>query len=189
MCSALPPPLKIRVSEYDRMANAGVFDPDRPRFELLQGQLYEMAPIGTPHLFVVTRLQHLFERALADGPRVLVQQALIVDKFNEPEPDVVILRGPLSRKPRAADSLVVIEVAETSYDRDRTVKLPAYLRGGVPLVWIVNLPERRIEVYDRVPGPDELGGTNYTSGQLTPPVAGVRVDVAALLDDLPGDDG
>jgi hypothetical protein len=56
-------------------------------------------------------------------------------------------------------------------------------------VWIVNIGERRIEVFDKMPGPDELGGTTYTAGQTTPPIAGVRVDVAALLGDLPSDDG
>ena len=185
MRSILPSPLKIRVTEYDRMANAGVFDDDRPRFELLRGQLYEMAPIGTPHLVAVTRLQHLFEGALADGPRVLVQQALIVDQFDEPEPDVVILREPLGRrKPRATDCLLVIEVAGTSYARDRTVKLPAYLRAGVPQVWIVNLGERSIEVYQ----PHTPDGTRYAPGAHTPAVAGISIDVAALLDDLPEDD-
>src|SRR5438128_9159968 len=127
-------PLKIRTDEYDRMAKAGVFDTDRRRIELLGGQLYEMAAIGTPHLMVVTRLQYLFDRAL-EGVRVLVQQPLIVDQFDEPQPDVVVLRQPLgSRKPEAKDCLVVIEVSDTTYREDRYVKLPAYLHGGVPLV-------------------------------------------------------
>jgi hypothetical protein len=51
-------PIKIRAVEYDRMANLGVFDADRPHMELLDGQLYERAPISTPHLIVVSRLQH-----------------------------------------------------------------------------------------------------------------------------------
>ena len=93
-------PLKIRTAEYDRMADAGVFDSDRKRMELVGGQLYEMPPIGTPHLIVVTRLQRLFERALEEDLRVLVQQPLVVNRFDEPQPDVVILRHPLgNRKP------------------------------------------------------------------------------------------
>jgi Uma2 family endonuclease len=183
------PPLRIRTKEFDRMANTGVFDPDRPRIELLGGQLYEMAPIGTPHLMVVTRLQRLFEKGLAEDLRVLVQQPLIVDRFNEPQPDVVVLREPLGkRKPVAQDCLVVIEVSDTSYHEDRYVKLPAYLRGGVRLVWIVNIREGQLEVYDRVPAPDERGGKHYSPGKERPSVADISVDVGALLADLSLDD-
>lgn len=162
-------PLKIRTSEYDRMANAGVFDSDRPRMELLGGQLYEMAPIGTPHLIVVTRLQRLFERAFQEDLRVLVQQPLTIDRFDEPQPDVVILRRPLgNHKPRSQDCLVVIEVADSTYDEDRRVKLPAYLRGGVPRVWIVNIRGGVLEEYERLPAPDEQGGRRYHPGGEMP---------------------
>ena len=181
-------PMKIRTAEYDRMANAGVFDGDRPRLELLGGHLYEMPPIGTPHLLVVTRLQRAFGR-FNDELRLLVQQPLIVDKFNEPQPDVVVLREPLGRrKPRAEDCLVVIEVSDTTYDEDRRVKLPAYPRGGVPLVWIVNIRRGVLEEYDRLPGPDEEDGTRYYPGEEQPAIAGLSVDVEALLANLPLDD-
>ena len=181
-------PLKIRTAEYDRMANAGVFDSDRRRMELLGGELYEMAPIGTPHLLVVTRLQRVFGR-FNDELRLLVQQPLIVDQFNEPQPDVVVLRQPLgSRKPEARECLVVIEVSDTTYREDRYLKLPAYLHAGVPLVWIVNIQQSQLEAYDRVPGPDEPGGTRYVPGGEQPSIAGVSIDVGALLGNLPLDD-
>jgi Uma2 family endonuclease len=174
--------LKIRTAEYDRMANLGVFDADRPHTELLAGHIYEMPPIGTPHLIVVTRPQHRFERPLNEEVRVLVQQPLIVDKFNEPQPDVVVLREPLRRRPRAEDSLVVIEVSDTTYDDDdRKVKLPAYLAGGVPLVWIVNLRQGVLEEYS------PSGSRVYRPGEQPPTVAGVSVDLAWLLADLPSD--
>jgi Uma2 family endonuclease len=178
--------LKIRAAEYDRMAEAGVFDSDRRRMELVEGHLYEMPPIGTPHLIVVTRLQRLFERAIGEDLRVLVQQPLIVDQFDEPQPDLVILRRPLgSQKPRSRDCLVVIEVSDSSYDDDRNVKLPAYLRGGVPLVWIVNIRQGLLEEYDQPPGPDEVGGRRYYPGETMPGVEDVTVDVGMLLANLP----
>ena len=174
-------PLKIRSTEYERMANLGVFDADRPHTELLGGHIYEMPPIGTPHLIVVTRLQHRFERALNEEVRVLVQQPLIVDKFNEPQPDVVVLREPLRRRPRAEDALVVIEVSDTTYNDDSRVKLPAYLAGGVPLVRIVNLRQGVLEEYS------PSGSRVYRPGEQPPTVAGVSVDLAWLLADLPSD--
>ena len=174
--------LKIRTAEYDRMANLGVFDSDRPHTELLGGHIYEMPPIGTPHLFVVSRLQSRLAKAFDDGVRVLSQQPLIVDKFNEPQPDVVVLREPLHRRPRAEDTLVVIEVSGTTYDDDRRIKLPAYLAGGVPLVWIVNLRAGVLEEYSA------SDSRVYRPGEQGPTVGGVTVDLAWLFAELPPDD-
>jgi Uma2 family endonuclease len=174
----MPKQLKIRTAEYDRMATLGVFDSDRPHTELLGGHIYEMPPIGTPHLLVVTRLQRSFAHA-NEELRLLVQQPLIVDKFNEPEPDLVVLREPLHRRPRAEDTLVVIEVSDTTYDDDCRIKLRAYLSGGVPLVWIVNLQQGVLEEYTAA------GGRVYRRGEEAPSVAGVSVDLEWLLADVP----
>jgi Uma2 family endonuclease len=164
------------------MANLGVFDADRPHTELLGGVIYEMAPIGTPHLIVVTALQEAFA-GLTRERRLLVQQPVIVDKFNEPQPDLVVLRERLGRrKPRAEDCLVVIEVSDTTYRDDRNIKLPAYLAGGVPLVWIVNLQQGVLEEYSA------SSSRVYRPGDEGPSVAGVSVDLAWLLADLPPDD-
>jgi Uma2 family endonuclease len=171
--------LKIRTAEYERMGRLGVFDADRPHTELLGGHIYEMPPIGTPHFLVVTRLQHAFAHA-NEELRLLVQQPLIVDKFNEPQPDLVVLREPLGRrKSKSEDCLIVIEVSDTTYDDDRRIKLPAYLAGGVPLVWIVNLGAGVLEEYTA------SGSRVYRAGDETPSVAGVRVDLEWLLSDLP----
>ena len=82
----------------------------------------------------------------------------------------------------------MIEIPDTSYDSDRNVKLPAYLRGGVPLVWIVNIRHGVLEEYDRSAGPDELGGRRYYPGEEMPSVEGIEVDVGALLANLPTSD-
>ncbi len=181
-------PVKIRVSEYDRI-QAAVFESDRRPIELIEGCLYEMPPIGTRHLLVVTRLQRLLEKALLDDFRVLVQQPLIVGKYSEPLPDVVLLREPLGRrKPRGADCLVVIEVSDSSYQEDRKIKVPLYMSGGVPLVWVVNVPARRLEEYVAAPGSAEPIARHYSPGGEIPSVAGIRVDLAMLLEDLPEDE-
>jgi Uma2 family endonuclease len=171
--------LKIRTAEYERMGRLGVFDGDRPHTELLGGHIYEMPPIGTPHFLVVTRLQRALTRLNEQG-RLLVQQPVIVDKFNEPQPDLVVLREEVGhRKQQAGDCLVVIEVSDTTYDDDRQIKLPAYLAGGVPLVWIVNLQQGLLEEYSA------SGSRVYRPGERAPSVAGVSVDLEWLLSDLP----
>ena len=113
--------VRFITAEYARMAAilAG------RRTELIDGEIIELAPIGTAHLLVVARLQQALGR-LNDERRLLVQQPLIVDQFDEPQPDLVILREPLGpRKPRVADCLVVIEVADATYASDVGIKLPA----------------------------------------------------------------
>jgi Uma2 family endonuclease len=113
--------VRFTTAEYARMASilAG------RRTELIDGEIIEMAAIGTAHLLVVARLQQALGR-LNDERRLLVQQPLIVDQFDEPQPDLVILREPLGpRKPQVADCLVVIEVADSTYASDVGIKLPA----------------------------------------------------------------
>lgn len=70
---------------------------------------------------------------------------------SEPEPDVVVVRGDtrqyLDRHPGAEDIALVIEVSDTTLQRDRNTKKRAYGRSGIPIYWIVNLSESQIEVY------------------------------------------
>jgi Uma2 family endonuclease len=51
---------------------------------------------------------------------------------------------------------LVVEVAESSLQNDRMVKSRLYARAGVQVYWIVNLPDRAIEVYTDPTGPDPL---------------------------------
>src|SRR5207244_4349593 len=136
---------RIRTQEYGRMTDIGLFD--GRRVELVEGTLYEMPPMRTPHLLVLVRLQQILAPLNAER-RLLVQIPLRVPEFDEPEPDLAVLREPLGRhKPSAADTLLVIEVSDTTLRFDRERKLPAYRRGGVPEVWIVNLADRQLEIH------------------------------------------
>lgn len=173
-------PVRIRTHEYDRMTDIGLFD-DR-RVELVEGTLYEMPPMRTPHLLVLVRLQQMLAPLNAER-RLLVQIPLEVPEFDEPEPDLAVLRTPLGRrKPTAADCLLAIEVSDSTLRFDRERKLPAYRRGGVAEVWLVNIPGRQLEVTS------DQGTWLYRAGAGSPPsVEGVAVDLAALFEDLEND--
>src|SRR5919199_58288 len=162
-------PVRIRTDEFDRMTDVGLFD--GRHVELLEGTLYEMPPMGTPHLRALVRLQRMLS-AFNTVERLLVQVPVQVPDFDEPAPDLALLREPLGRRrPTAADCLVAIEVSDTTLDFDRGRKVPAYRRGGVPEVWVVNLPERQLEITD------ELGPRVYQPGRdLAVAVGGVEVD-------------
>ena len=88
--------------------------------------------------------------------------------YNEPEPDLCVVRGEsddyTDRHPGPGDIALIVEVAESSLSRDRGEKGENYGRAGIPVYWIVNLVDRRLEVYSNptggvYPAPAILGET------------------------------
>ena len=140
------------VEEYHRMAEAGILSED-DRVELIDGEIVEMTPIGARHVNCVNRLTLLLVEFSARRYEVSVQNPLRLDEEREFEPDLALLRErpgeTVFSVPAAGDALLVVEVAETSLERDRNVKLPRYARAGVPEVWIVDLGAERVELYAR----------------------------------------
>lgn len=60
-----------------------------------------------------------------------------------------------TRHPGPQEAALVVEVADATLRRDRTLKLRIYARASVPVYWIVNLIDRQIEVYTDPTGPAE----------------------------------
>lgn len=141
---------RFTVDEFHRMGEAGVLGED-DRVELIDGEVLTMTPIGPRHASCVRRLIALLSRLAAGAAIVDAQNPLPIGEFVEPQPDIVLLRPRpdfyRDAHPRPSDALLVIEVAESSADYDRTIKAPLYARGGIPELWIVNLHEQVVEVY------------------------------------------
>lgn len=56
----------------------------------------------------------------------------------------------LDRHPGAEDIALIVEVSDTTLQRDgRTVKKQIYARAGIAIYWIVNLVEGLVEVYSQ----------------------------------------
>jgi Uma2 family endonuclease len=140
----------ITADEYERMGEAGIFSSDS-RLELIEGEVYEMSPIGSPHAACVTFLSMFLSRLLGDKFIILTQNPIRLDDFSEPQPDIALLRWRddfyRTAHPRPADILLLVEVADTTLQTDRVVKIPLYAKAAIPEAWIVNLPEERIEIY------------------------------------------
>jgi Uma2 family endonuclease len=137
---------RFTVEEYHRMAEAGILTED-DRVELVRGEVVEMEPIGSRHAACVSRLNALFS-PLHGQCVVAVQNPVRLDEQSEPEPDVALLRPDpdfyARRHPGPEDVLLAVEVAETSAEYDREVKLPLYAAAGVPEAWLVDLAADRI---------------------------------------------
>ncbi|WP_117238450.1 Uma2 family endonuclease [Thermus sediminis] len=174
---------RISLEEFHRMVEAGIF-PEDLRLELVEGDLVEMSPIGKRHAAKVNRLLALFAPLLHRREALLSPQNPLVVGNSELYPDLALLK-PRSdfyeeRLPEAQDTLLVVEVAETTLDYDLKVKVPLYAKAGVPEVWVVDLGGKRVLAHRRPEG--EGYGKVQTLGPgevLT--FMGVEVPVEALL--------
>src|SRR5580698_9732484 len=181
-----PTPRRFDIDAYYRMAESGVLGDPR-RVELIDGEIFDMAAIGSPHAAVTNRLARLFSRSLSDDAALTsVQTPLRLDAYNEPEPDVMLLRGRAddyrASHPGAADVLLLVEVSETSLAYDRGIKLALYAKFGVSEVWIIDLPGSAVEVYREPKEGAYASRDRLTEGLLAPAlVPGVTIDVTALL--------
>ena len=137
------------------MIAIGIFKEDDP-VELISGWIVPKMPRKPPHDSTVTRLQRSLWTMLGTEWVIRAQCAVTLDD-SEPEPDITVAVGPDGRyddhHPGPTEIALVIEVADTSLVRDREEKAPAYAAAQLPLYWIVNLPNRQVEVYDQ-PTPD-----------------------------------
>ncbi len=132
------------------MAAAGVLRAD-DRVELIEGEIVEMNPIGSRHAACVGRLTEYLGRLVGREAIVWVQNPVQVNDYSEPLPDVTLLirRDDFyaQANPQPSDVLLIIEVADSSVEYDRDIKIPLYAGATIPEVWLVNLPKETIEIY------------------------------------------
>jgi Uma2 family endonuclease len=142
----------FNVDEYYRMAEVGLLSQD-DRVELIEGEIIEMSPIGSTHGGTVNRSSAFLNRKLGDLVIVSVQNPVRLNDFSEPQPDLALLKPRKdfysNSHPTPSDVLVIIEVADTSLQYDRTVKLLLYARAGIPEAWLMVLRKDVIEVHSQ----------------------------------------
>ncbi len=145
------------------MGETGILHED-DRVELIDGEVIEMAPIGSRHAACVIELTRVLAKQVGEDARLSVQNPVRLDEHGEPQPDLAVVRARnyADSLPGPEDVLLLIEVADTSLYYDREVKLPLYARAGIPETWLMNLPADRLEVY-RDPAPE-----GYRSITLVP---------------------
>jgi Uma2 family endonuclease len=143
------------VDEYYRMGEAGIFGPEA-RLELIEGEIIEMSPVGTRHIACVNRATALFASRLAGQALVSIQNPVVLSRYTEPQPDVLLAHPRAdyysSKRISAEDTLLAIEISDTTIRYDRNRKMPLYAKASVPELWIENLPNDVILVF-RDPGP------------------------------------
>jgi Uma2 family endonuclease len=142
---------RFTTDEFHHMVECGVLG-KYDRLELIEGEIIEMRPIGTPHARCVRTLNRLFAPLAVRGQALVdVQNALDVGRRSEVYPDVMLLRPQpddyATRHPRPGDVLLLVEVSDTTLDYDQGVKLRLYARAGISEVWIVDLTGEAVLVH------------------------------------------
>jgi Uma2 family endonuclease len=176
---------KISVSDYHRMAASGIFMED-DRIELLNGEMIEMSPIGPSHTAHVKAINRVLSKLLEGQAIIGVQDPIVLDNLSEPVPDISVLKWRdddyLLVHPTPKEVFLVIEVADSSINIDRSIKLPIYAAAGIADYWIINLPEKKIELYSNPLGAVYQSILEATiDDEVTLPVFNLNILVKALL--------
>lgn len=177
--TALDPQLHVwTTAEYRAVIDAGVFD--GRRVELLEGGVVEMSPVSSAHEVAVMLTTRVLERAFGAEVVVRPQMTLDLSPHSMPLPDIVVARGSIRDYVDAppATCLLLVEIAESSIGYDRTTKASLYAMMGVADYWIVNLKQKRLEIY-RDPVSDQRARYGYHYGSVI--TLGID-DVAAPLE-------
>jgi len=173
--SSLPPVRRITVDEYERIIEAGVLE-DPSRVELIDGYMVNKMGKKAEHSYATLQTTKALAARLPDGWSPRPEQPVRIPDYDEPEPDVSVVRGSdvdyEHRIPTAADVVLVVEVSDTTLKLDRSKRLPIYARSKIPVYWIVNLVDRQVEVYSR-PGKNGYRSHRiFTSGEQVPVTIG-----------------
>lgn len=137
------------VDEYYRMAEFGLFE--NQRVELIHGEIIVMSPMNDPHLGMVARIMRLLNMHSVDKYFYSPQSPLRLETQNVPEPDIVVAKPReddyMNSPMKPEDVHLVIEVSDSTIQRDRKVKIPLYAMADIPEYWIVNLKEHQVEIF------------------------------------------
>jgi Uma2 family endonuclease len=165
----------ISAEEYLRMGEAGVFAPEA-RLELIEGDIVEMAPIGSPHAGYVRRLERMFFERAAGRASLSGQSPVVISPRSVPQPDLALLHPReddyIQSHPVSSEVFLVVEVADTTLAFDLRVKVPLYARCGIDEAWVVDVNDRVVHVF-REPSEDGYRVTFVAR-------AGQSVECAAL---------
>ena len=170
------------------MAAAGILTED-DRVELVNGIVVTKMAKGPAHIWATKRTGDRLEAMLGDDFSLRREAPRGFPPLHEPEPDLVIARGDdaayLRRHPEPRDIVLIAEISDTTYPYDRGDKYRAFAESGIPVYWIVNLVDRRVEVYTR---PVKAGRfrshKDFLPGQQVPVVIDGRPIGQVAVDDI-----
>lgn len=175
---------KWTLEDYHRIVETGLLD-DRP-VELLNGEIVEMSPEGVPHAYFSTEAGEYLTRLLGDRALVRPAKPITLPNDSEPEPDIAIVqrlgREYLNHHPYPENIFWLIEYANSSLEKDSTLKYRIYAEAGIPEYWLVNLKRGELIVFREPRHGEYASKMTLTAGEITPlAFPDVKISVAALI--------
>jgi Uma2 family endonuclease len=165
-----PQPKRFTVEDYHHLVELGFLAKD-DHIELIRGELIQMAAKGTAHETCMTRLLRVLPSLVGDRATLRCQSPITLSFDGEPEPDFSIVNNREddyeTAHPIPKETLLVIEISDSSLDYDRDVKLPLYAEGMIPHYWIFNLLDRCLEAYSE-PYPITPNQFGYLNRRIVP---------------------
>lgn len=161
---------RLSVEDYYKMGEVGIFN-EKDRVELIEGEIIDMVPIGSNHAYTINKIVNLFLlKQLESNILVRIQDPLRLDQYSEPEPDIALVNNKnySAHHPGPEDTLLAIEVADSSLSYDIEIKTPLYARYNIPEVWVINLTDAKIYVFDGPKNGSYQNQKEISSGKLTP---------------------
>ncbi|MEG3862060.1 Uma2 family endonuclease, partial [Microcoleus sp. herbarium12] len=169
------------VQEYHLMGEAGILNED-DRVELIEGEIIQMAAIGTRHATCVRRLIRQFRQLPEESAILDVQNPIQLTERTEPQPDLVLLQPRAdyyeTAHPIASEVLLLVEVSDSTVDFDREVKVPNYARSGIQEVWLWDLEVNCLEVYREPTANGYTSMQKFERGEMVAPLAFPEFEVS-----------
>ena len=175
-------------AEYDQLVAGGAFPPGA-RVQLLDGEIREMTPQSPDHALAVRAVEEALRRVFTHGYDIRVHMPLGVGDDSEPEPDVAVVRGhfrDFRTHPLTAE--LVVDIADQSLEFTMSRTVARYASAGIPEYWVVNLVERRVDVFrdpQRTPGAEPAYQARFPAniGDMVAPLLhpNHRIEVISLL--------
>jgi Uma2 family endonuclease len=113
-----------------------------------------MSPVNNPHKGITSLINELLFEQLLGKVNVQSQSPISIDKYSHPEPDITIAYFKKHRyinvDTRPEDIHFLIEVSDSTLQKDRTIKRELYAKAGIPEYWIINIPDEQIEVFKQL---------------------------------------
>jgi Uma2 family endonuclease len=150
------------------MTEAGIL-PEEERIELIEGEIIVMGKQGPQHAASSSRIDDFLRRLLGRRALVRFQLPLRLDDLSEPEPDIAVVLPDedyySDHHPTPAETLLVLEVADSTLRLDRVRKSRVYAEAGIRQYCILNLKARELED-QRQPSPNGYRSKRvYTEGE------------------------
>ena len=152
------PIYRLTVAQYEKMVEVGILTKD-DRVELWDGWIVPKYSQSPRHAYAASVLRDRLHPMLGDDWWIRIRTAIVCHR-SVLEPDIALVReNPkfTKRWPRASEAELVIEISDVELPRDRDFKLIRYAAGKIPQMWLVNLIDRRVEVYTKPRGGKKPG--------------------------------